>query len=271
MSRAKWILGSVALAALGGLVYQLGIRAQASGPAKAKASASATTTGGPAGANGAALAAKGKLPFSLPWMDLAAKVPADAEADEEEGHEKLQPGTWPFFQRIDEGIPSQLYSQASLCYSGGQKKDAKLKVEYSYEVRKGIVKITNAKILSGTVDDQMLKDCVLESIATAEWPDDQLPDTEGSDEVLVRVRGMKKHWGDEQEKFPEGPSTVMGEGVPPTSGPLAPIGTTSADREREQQAALSAAAKTAGENAALPGPALAAPGEEPIAPPTAKP
>lgn len=106
---------------------------------------------------------------------------------------RLDPKTDEFRERLDELIPARLYAEAAKCYEGGQHRNQKLKVSYRMKIEDGQVSISNVHILKNTLTDRRLERCFVAQIEKASFRDDKMPDWESEEELLIRIRGLKKH------------------------------------------------------------------------------
>ncbi len=99
-----------------------------------------------------------------------------------------------FYERVDEVAPRRLYSAAvTKCYEGGMHRDFKMRLAYKLHVKSGQVTFSDVKILLSTFQDPKLETCMRDAVAASTWQDPELPDYDTEDELLLRVRGMKKY------------------------------------------------------------------------------
>ncbi len=175
---AKWLAaGTVAVIALLALLWM-----QIREPAAAVA---------PAPAPQVAQAAPGELRTA---SDLAIAAQKVREAEAHAG--KIDPASDSFTYHFDEAVPPMLTMQAAKCYSGGLywvHRNQKTKLGYKIQIKDGVVSVHDVKIVETTIDDKALNDCFVAEVAKVTWRDDELPDWEQDDELLIRPeRGMKK-------------------------------------------------------------------------------
>jgi hypothetical protein len=117
--------------------------------------------------------------------------------------QKLDPKSEEFFLRFDEMIAPRLTKEAADCYQGGKQRDQKIKFSFIKRIRDGRVTITDAKTVTSTLNDPALERCMFEKVANfASWKDDEFPDIDGlEDEVLIRVRALKKYKQEEDREY----------------------------------------------------------------------
>jgi len=61
----------------------------------------------------------------------------------------------------------------------------------------GEVSVHDVTIKESTINDPALETCFIQEVMRATWKDDELPDWEQDDELVIRPeRGMKKFWRD---------------------------------------------------------------------------
>jgi hypothetical protein len=116
---------------------------------------------------------------------------------------KLDPGGEEFFLRFDEMIASRLTKEAASCYRGGKHRDQKIKFSFVKHVKDGRVRLSNVKTVVSTLGDPTLESCMFDKVANFNnWYDAEFPDVEGlEDEVLIRVRALKKHQQEEDREY----------------------------------------------------------------------
>ncbi len=116
---------------------------------------------------------------------------------------KLDPAGQEFFLRFDEMIAPRLTKEAASCYRGGKNRDQKVKFSFVKHVKDGRVTITDVKMVTSTMNDPDLERCMLEKVANFNnWVDPEFPDVDGlEDEVLIRVRALKKYQQEEDRSY----------------------------------------------------------------------
>lgn len=133
-----------------------------------------------------------------------------APVDEEEAPEPVPAGPPPkldvnsteFYQRFYEMLGSRLTKEAAFCYNGGKERDQKVKFSYKVFIRDGRVTMRDVKMVLSTLGDPALERCMQEKVAAfASWKDEAFPDYELEDEVLIRVRALKKHKQEEDREY----------------------------------------------------------------------
>lgn len=138
-------------------------------------------------------------------------VPINQQEEEEElfkeepqgPPKKLDPASEEFFLRFDEMIASRLTKEAASCYRGNQQRDQKVKFSFIKHVKDGRVTLSNVKIVTSTLTDPTLQSCMFDKVANFNnWKDDEFPDITGlEDEVLIRIRALKKHQQEEDREY----------------------------------------------------------------------
>ena len=113
---------------------------------------------------------------------------------------KLDPRSDEFFYKFDELMPKALTRNAAKCYEGrhGQlHRNQKLSLRFKTKIVNGEVSIHDVKIKESTLGDSALETCFIQEVQRSAWKDDELPDWEQDDELVLRPeRGMKKYWKD---------------------------------------------------------------------------
>ena len=113
---------------------------------------------------------------------------------------KLDPRSDEFFYKFDELMPKTLTRNAAKCYEGrhGQlHRNQKLSLRFKTRVVNGEVSVHDVKIKESTLNDPALENCFIQEVQRSAWKDDELPDWEQDDELVLRPeRGMKKYWKD---------------------------------------------------------------------------
>lgn len=113
---------------------------------------------------------------------------------------KLDPRSDEFFYKFDELMPKTLTRNAAKCYEGrhGQlHRNQKLSLRFKTKIVNGEVSVHDVKIKESTLNDPALETCFIQEVQRSAWKDDELPDWEQDDELVLRPeRGMKKYWKD---------------------------------------------------------------------------
>jgi hypothetical protein len=195
----KLLFGGVAALGLlaGPLVWQLRARPVASDPRPADARGQAAGWSGGAGE---------RAPVAgLSWVGALEGVPEERRLIESNEHGgplrpepaapsgKLDPRSETFRELVDEVIPRRFYGAAARCYKGGLDRDRKLRLSVKYRVVSGEVSVADVKILHSTMGDEELEACILEQVRASRWRDERMPNWEEEDEILIRVRGLKRY------------------------------------------------------------------------------
>lgn len=113
---------------------------------------------------------------------------------------KLDPRSDEFFYKFDEAMPKTLTKNAAKCYEGrhGQlHRNQKLSLRFKTKIVNGQVTVRDVTIKESTLNDPALETCFIQEVQRSTWKDDELPDWEQDDELVLRPeRGMKKYWKD---------------------------------------------------------------------------
>ena len=198
----KWLAGAVALLVLA-VVLWMQLRSPDAEPIAAEhaapPAAAAVPAVVPAAASGPPAVAQ-----------AAAQTAAEPELDVPERGAKIDPKGDEFFTRFDEVVPRELTRNAAKCYEGrhGQlHRNQGLKLKYKIRIAGGQVTIRDVTIKESTIEDPALETCFIQEVARSTWKDDELPDWEQDDELVIRPeRGMKKYWRDNVDYVgPEAP------------------------------------------------------------------
>ena len=155
-----------------------------------------------------------------PRTDVEPSMPAKPVVAEVTGEEtteakpkKLDPMGDEFFYRFTERVPKILTAQAVECYdkrTGTLHRNAKLVLLFDVRVRDGTATVQNVRIKppdaddpdqkNNTLNDPALESCFIQKISRASWTDDELPDYDWPDELVLRPeRGMKGYWSENQK------------------------------------------------------------------------
>lgn len=120
---------------------------------------------------------------------------------------KLDVNGTEFYQRFYEMLTPHLTKEAADCYHGGKERDQKVKFSFKVTIRDGRVTMRDVTMVASTLNDPALERCMLEKVASfASWKDEEFPDYELEDEVLIRIRALKKYKQEEdREYFPPTP------------------------------------------------------------------
>jgi hypothetical protein len=192
---------------------------QVYGPSPVPAGAAATPAASPSPALHAP-AGFARLRRKEALRQPQARSPTIAPAETPEAT-RLDPRSDEFNQWVDVQLPRQLYDEAAQCYArvGGLRggrglaRNQKLKLGYRIRIVDGEVTLAVVRVLDSTLGDGNLERCMTQAVAAARFRDPALPDWTGEDELLLRLRGMKKHLGSDPD-----------EGMPPlhASAPAQP-------------------------------------------------
>jgi hypothetical protein len=132
-----------------------------------------------------------------PVSPLATKLATAAQlAAEQATPTKLDPASDAFFYKFDEQLPPAITAEAAKCYTSEVQRvhrNQKVKLAYTIKVKDGNVSVTDVKVIESTVDNKALETCFAREVAQFTWRDDELPDWQQNDELVIRPeRGMKK-------------------------------------------------------------------------------
>jgi hypothetical protein len=138
-------------------------------------------------------------PATVKVQPAAVQAPAaeeELEAPQPSG--KLDPRSDAFFNKFDEVVPRELTQNAAKCYErrhGSLHRNQKLSLMFKTKITHGVVTVEDVKIKESTLNDSALETCFIQEIQRSTWKDDELPDWEQDDQLVLRPeRGMKKFW-----------------------------------------------------------------------------
>jgi hypothetical protein len=195
----KWLAGAIALLVLVVLVW-MQMRSDDPEPVVAEHVAAP-----------AAAAAPAVIPAAAKGSSAAAQAAApEDELDLPERSGKIDPRSDEFFNKFDDVVPRELTRNAARCYEGRHgslHRNQKLSLRFKTRIRDGKVIISDVTIKESTLNDAALETCFIQEVARSTWKDDELPDWEQDDELVLRPeRGMKKFWRDNEDYVgPEAP------------------------------------------------------------------
>lgn len=131
-------------------------------------------------------------------------------AEAKPGPRKLDVNSDEFHERFEEQVPRRLTREAAKCYEGRHgslHRNQKLTLTFVTTIKKGVVTVHDVKVKEDTIQDAALNTCFMQQLARTSWKDDELPDYEVDDLLVMRPeRGMRKYWSElESEVGPEGP------------------------------------------------------------------
>src|SRR5262249_38283309 len=139
-------------------------------------------------------------PAAAPAAKPAPSEAPAAAAPEPERPAKLDPRSDEFFNKFDDVVPNRLTRKAAKCYEGrhGQlHRNQKLSLRFKTKIVNGEVSVHDVTIKESTLNDSALETCFIQEVMRSTWKDDELPDWEQDDELVIRPeRGMKKFWRD---------------------------------------------------------------------------
>jgi hypothetical protein len=139
--------------------------------------------------------------------ELAAIGAQVAAATQKDG--KVSPASDEFFYKFDDLQPSMLTRNAAKCYTGGLHRvhrNQKVKLAFTNKIVNGEVTVADVKVVESTIDDPEMVECFRREVAATHWHDDELPDWNAPDELVIRPeRGMKKYTKENMEYEGSGP------------------------------------------------------------------
>ena len=142
----------------------------------------------------------GATPPAAKLVVPAEEAAGPAAAVAETRPAKLDPRSDEFFYRVDEAIPKTLTRNAARCYEGrhGQlHRNQKLSLTFKVKIVDGEVRVRDVAVKESTLHDTALETCFLQEVQRSTWKNDELPDWEQEEELVLRPeRGMKKYWQD---------------------------------------------------------------------------
>ncbi|MDB4963899.1 MAG: hypothetical protein JWP01_3898 [Myxococcales bacterium] len=131
-------------------------------------------------------------PAAKPTEVVAAAEPAATEAPK-----KMDVLSDAFFYKFQEVVPAVLSRNAAKCYEGVSKRvhrNQKLVLKFKVKIKNGEVTINDVKADVNTLDNAGLESCFIQEVQRTTWRDDELPDWEAEDELVIRPeRGLKKY------------------------------------------------------------------------------
>ncbi len=137
---------------------------------------------------------------------------------------KFKPESDEFFLQFDDIQPAMLTKQAAKCYKGGIERvhrNQKLKLKFKDKIVNGEVTVEDVQIVESTLNNAALDACMVAAVKGTHWHNDNLPDYEMNDTLLIRPeRGMKKFTDANmayEGKGPIGPAVVKPGWKPPIS------------------------------------------------------
>ena len=139
--------------------------------------------------------------------------------------DKIDPASDAFTYAFDERVPPLLTMQAAKCYTGGINRvhrNQSVKFGYNLKIKDGKVTVHDVRVIESKISDQRLIDCFAQEIAAVTWTDNQLPDWQQEDELVISPeRGMKKFTKENLEYEGDGPIGTL----------EAPVGPVASSRE----------------------------------------
>jgi hypothetical protein len=125
-------------------------------------------------------------------LAIAAQKVREAEAR----GDKIDPASDAFTYRFDEAVTPNLTMMAAKCYTGGINRvhrNQKTILAMKLRIKDGVVSVADVTMKETTINDKALNDCFMREVAKTTWTDEQLPDWQQDEELVIRPeRGMKK-------------------------------------------------------------------------------
>jgi hypothetical protein len=158
--------------------------------------------------------------------NVAAQMAAlgDAPKGDPDKPTKVKPQSDAFFLQFDDLQPSMLTRQAAKCYHGGLERvhrNQKLKLKFKDKIVDGEVTVEDVTVVESTLDNSAMEACMVAAVKGTHWHNDNLPDWEMNDTLLIRPeRGMKKFSPEamaDEGKGPIGPAIMKPNQPPPIS------------------------------------------------------
>jgi hypothetical protein len=124
--------------------------------------------------------------------EVAAVEPAVTETPK-----KMDVQSDAFFYKFQEVVPAVLSRNAAKCYEGVAKRvhrNQKIVLKFKVKIKDGEVTIKDVKADVNTLENAALETCFIQEVQRTTWRDDELPDWEAEDELVIRPeRGLKKY------------------------------------------------------------------------------
>ena len=160
----------------------------------------------------------------MPMPTQKKAIVEDDDDEDDRPKKKLDAKSEAFFDKLDMEVPRTLYRKALHCYKDGSDKDQKIKFLYKMRSINSEVQITETKVVANTLTDDSTSECIQLAIKNAVWKDEEMPDYEGDDELLIRLGAFKKFmpedWEPKETAYtgPNEDSAPIGEGDGRPSG-----------------------------------------------------
>jgi len=155
------------------------------------------------------VAQRAAAPAMTTPSDLAIAAQKARELEAKGG--KLDPQSDAFTYRFDERASPSLLMNAAGCYTGGMNRvhrNQSTKLNMKIQIKNGVFSVKDVKIASTSINDKTLNDCFVREVAKTTWTDEQLPDWEQDEELVISPeRGMKKFTKENMAYEGDGPIT----------------------------------------------------------------
>ena len=144
------------------------------------------------------------------FQEAVSKVKKAQEAEASNAG-KISVNSDAFFVKFDDLIPQMLTRNAAKCYTGGLgrvHRNQKVKLRFKDHIKDGVVTVSDLQVVADetTISDKALVDCFVREVSNTTWKDDELPNWDQDDELIIRPeRGMKKFTKENMEYEGSGP------------------------------------------------------------------
>lgn len=192
MSRWLVVLGAVVLALLAFLWWKMSER-----PAEPEVEAATRTTAPVEPAEPATTRARPDSGPGPVWVDPTAASTAPTGDDgtgDNAAKELVDPKSEKFNHRLDVVVGNRLRAPAAFkCDESGMDPDAKIKLNYKIRIVNGRITVSDVRVMESDVTPEYER-CFVEQVEAATFRMDDMPDfEEGDQELITRVRSMKKY------------------------------------------------------------------------------
>jgi hypothetical protein len=176
-------------------------------------------------------------PMSTP-SDLAKAAEKARELKAQGG--KIDPASDSFTYRFDERVSPSLLMNAAGCYTGGINRvhrNQNTKLTMKIQIKDGVFSVKDVKIAASSIGDKALNDCFVREVAKTTWTDEQLPDWEQDEELVISPeRGMKKFTKENLAYEGDGPIGKLEDTGPVASSREEPLENQKSPYEHEKAA-----------------------------------
>lgn len=174
-------------------------------------------------------------PMATP-SDLAKAAEKARELQAQGG--KIDPASDSFTYRFDERVSPSLLMNAAGCYTGGINRvhrNQNTKLTMKIQIKDGVFSVKDVKIAASSITDKALNDCFIREVAKTTWTDEQLPNWEQDEELVISPeRGMKKFTKENLAYEGEGPIGKLESAGPVASSREEPLENQKSPYEHEK-------------------------------------